>query len=361
MWFTSLTFGVLYGATSFTISYAVSPNGTDWFVYSRNPVLRSGSAGFESRGVSHANVVRVENEYRMYYTGLDQSGGASIALATSTDGIHWTRYSGNPILVNSLGTWESVHVSWPNVYFNGTIYFMFYAGYNGSYSQTGLATSTDGLHWTKNTSNPILQRGNSTAWDANGAIVSSMAVVGTRFYLFYEGGYSPTSVGFATSTDGINWTKYGGNPVFSTGPTGGWDGSQVYRGSVMVKNNVFNYWYSGYSSSYLWQIGFATSPIAPLDVPEPPRELPTDFSLYQAYPNPFNPETTIKYSIPSESRVMIKIFNELGQEVATLANEQKPAGTYTVTWNAVGIASGVYWYRMTAGSFMDTKKIVVLK
>jgi len=88
---------------------------------------------------------------------------------------------------------------------------------------------------------------------------------------------------------------------------------------------------------------------------------PIVFSLEQNYPNPFNPTTTILYSIPTESRVTLKIYNMLGQEVATLVNQTMVAGRYTATFNASNLASGAYIYRIEAGSFVSNKKMILLK
>ena len=89
--------------------------------------------------------------------------------------------------------------------------------------------------------------------------------------------------------------------------------------------------------------------------------LPTEFALKQNFPNPFNPTTTIKYSIPKLSFVTIKIYDVLGSEVATLVNEEKPVGTYELTWNAENLPSGVYFYQLRAGTFVETKKMLLLK
>lgn len=88
---------------------------------------------------------------------------------------------------------------------------------------------------------------------------------------------------------------------------------------------------------------------------------PTTYSLEQNYPNPFNPSTTIRYAIPKESRVLLEIYNLLGQRVATLVDEEQPAAFYQVHWNANGISSGVYSYRLQAGSFVETKKLLLLQ
>jgi len=88
---------------------------------------------------------------------------------------------------------------------------------------------------------------------------------------------------------------------------------------------------------------------------------PLNFNLSPNYPNPFNPTTTIKYSIPKTSNVLIKVFDVLGNEITTLVNEEKPIGTYEVNWNATTLPSGVYFYRLQAGSFVETKKMILLK
>jgi CubicO group peptidase (beta-lactamase class C family) len=89
--------------------------------------------------------------------------------------------------------------------------------------------------------------------------------------------------------------------------------------------------------------------------------VPAEFLLSQNYPNPFNPNTQIKYSIPKSSQVTLKIFNTLGEELKTLVNDEKPIGTYEVNWNAANLPSGVYFYQIKARSFVQTKKMVLMK
>jgi len=83
--------------------------------------------------------------------------------------------------------------------------------------------------------------------------------------------------------------------------------------------------------------------------------------LYQNYPNPFNPETTIKYHLFSSTDVILKIFNVSGQEVETLVNSSQAAGAYEITWYPQGLSSGIYFYRLQAGAFSKTKKIMLQK
>ncbi|MBK9227510.1 MAG: T9SS type A sorting domain-containing protein [Ignavibacteria bacterium] len=89
--------------------------------------------------------------------------------------------------------------------------------------------------------------------------------------------------------------------------------------------------------------------------------VPDKFSLSQNYPNPFNPSTTISFDIPVDSKVMITLFDMSGREVANLVNEFKTAGYYSVSFNASSLSSGAYFYRIDAGNFVDTKKMLLVK
>ena len=111
------------------------------------------------------------------------------------------------------------------------------------------------------------------------------------------------------------------------------------------------------------------------DVKETPTSIPTEFSLSQNYPNPFNPVTTIKYTIPTspfnpspyqgegqrERLVTLRVYDILGSEVATLVNKEQPAGKYEVNFDASRLASGIYFYQLKAGSFVQSKKMVLIK
>ncbi len=88
---------------------------------------------------------------------------------------------------------------------------------------------------------------------------------------------------------------------------------------------------------------------------------PEEFNISQNYPNPFNPNTTIKYQIPELSFVTVKVYDVLGNEIATPVNEEKPAGSYQIEFDATVLSSGIYFYRLQAGNFIETKKMILLR
>lgn len=88
---------------------------------------------------------------------------------------------------------------------------------------------------------------------------------------------------------------------------------------------------------------------------------PEEFFLSQNYPNPFNPTTTINYQLPMSSHVTLKIYDVLGREIATLVNEKQNAGSYAMKFDGSRLASGLYFYRLEAGTFIETRKLILLK
>jgi hypothetical protein len=99
----------------------------------------------------------------------------------------------------------------------------------------------------------------------------------------------------------------------------------------------------------------------PTDVSAMTGAIPDDFILHQNYPNPFNPETQIQFSLPDQTRVSIQIFDATGRQVAELLNQIQPAGSHSVTWNAAGQSSGIYYIVTKAPEFTQTRKCLLLK
>ncbi len=141
-------------------------------------------------------------------------------------------------------------------------------------------------------------------------------------------------------------------------------GSQYYL-NIFLQQNTFYFWrvnagYSGNISSFWSEVRkFKSSSIySGINKLE---EIPTEYRLYSNFPNPFNPSTNIKFDIPKSSFVRISVFDVMGKEVTTLVNEQLQPGTYETDWNASAFSSGVYFYRLNAGNFSETKRMLLIK
>jgi hypothetical protein len=108
------------------------------------------------------------------------------------------------------------------------------------------------------------------------------------------------------------------------------------------------------------EIPYDGSDYTPLST-ENGKLIPAEFSLIQNYPNPFNPSSKIRFAVPNSTVVSLKVYDILGNVVAELVNETMSAGNYEVEFNAAGLSSGIYFYQMKAGSFIQTKKMILIK
>jgi hypothetical protein len=99
----------------------------------------------------------------------------------------------------------------------------------------------------------------------------------------------------------------------------------------------------------------------PTGIEEPKPVIPSEYLLEQNVPNPFNPNTTIRYSIPKDGYVSLKVYNLIGQEVASLINEFKTAGSYSFEFYGTDLSSGIYFYRLISGNYAETKKMILNK
>lgn len=141
-------------------------------------------------------------------------------------------------------------------------------------------------------------------------------------------------------------------------------GSPVLTGAAVPPTDGFleQVDFIGAFGTYNWAEGWSNLQLNVTSVEERiSDELPLNYELSQNYPNPFNPSTNINFSIPQPGNVKLSVYNVLGQEVATLINNYKPAGSYTITWNADKISSGVYIYKLEADNTVVSKKMVLMK
>ena len=163
--------------------------------------------------------------------------------------------------------------------------------------------------------------------------------------------YGPSTAGSSASGSiGETDTLGGTGHVYSITP-GSTCGTTTF--SQTVCNNAVSNSNLSSGTRYMFNCPVGIGPVS--------NAIPHEFKLFQNYPNPFNPATSIKYSIPKQNLVKLVIFDVLGREVTTLVNEMKLAGDYSVTFDGSGYASGVYFYRIEVGDFMDVKKMVLIK
>lgn len=156
---------------------------------------------------------------------------------------------------------------------------------------------------------------------------------------------------FYSANDSIYWKLIPGSDELPL-VTSRYSASNINSVSI---DHVNNYTYVG-TSNGIYRSGLATA------INESEQQLPvTNYSLAQNYPNPFNPSTIISYQIPENSFVTIKVYDAIGNEVETLVSENKHSGIYEVTFGAKRLTSGVYFYRLQAGSFVETRRMLLLK
>ena len=169
--------------------------------------------------------------------------------------------------------------------------------------------------------------------------------------------FSSPDSGIAVGTPGIaRFTTDGGASWFEDPDVTTFLNGQNIRKIIPADNHI------GYvigEGSYFLTVADDSTLLTPVE--EEFETLPDEYTLSQNYPNPFNPLTTIRYSVPQIELVTLKVFDVLGSEVAILVNEEKPVGNYEVEFDANSLPSGVYLYQLKAGSYVETRKMILLR
>jgi uncharacterized repeat protein (TIGR01451 family) len=227
------------------IGQATSPDGINWAKSASNPLL----SGYEPMVLKEG-----PSDYKLWLGQDDEY----LHRATSTDGLAWT-VDATPALSPTFleGTFDRDSVGDPSIVKDGGgTYWMFYNGYNSDWGvwQIGAATSPDGVTWTRVQTAPVLGPGGPGDWDENHTLDPMVILDGSTFKMWYSSMDSAGArrIGYATSTDGVNWTKYAGNPVFEGDP-GQWDDGGVHNMFVSY-DGEYDMWYSSNG-----QIGYVTS------------------------------------------------------------------------------------------------------
>lgn len=307
-----------------------------------------------------------------------RDGNNEIYYKRSIDGgLNWeidTRLTNNPgdSWYASLSVSDSaVHVVWMD--------------HRDGYSETYYKLSTDaGVNWGVDTR---LTNSNSDFYGFRGPFVStSLSMVHVIWNDFRDGNYeiyykrNPTgnpipveltsfianvsedkvnlnwSTATETNNSGFNIERSNGSDFKAIGYVAGHGTTTEKQNYSFIDDNVSN----GNYSYRLKQIDFDGS-YEYSDTIEVEVTTPLEFSLEQNYPNPFNPSTVIGYQLPLAGNVVVKVFDVLGNEVATLVNEEKGRGIYSVNFDASQLASGIYFYHLQAGFYVQTRKMILIK
>ena len=366
------------------IGYATSPDGINWTKHENNPVLSLGEDGnWDDASVYGGTVLFDGIRFHMWYSGTKkgQNGLSEIGYAYSDNGVDWHRYESNPVLKQGAdGSWDSMDLSYPCVVFDGSQYHMLYNGWDVNYKcRIGYASSLDGITWSKYNDNPVIVLGDDTSWDANLVLIPAVIYRNNNFEMWYNGKSQQNviRIGYATSTDGIIWSKYSDNPIsLIPGNILDWDNGYVFQLKTLFDEtkNVYKGWYIGGIDGSKVSVGCATAPLDPTIVVNYEKNFKrNEFVLNQNYPNPFNPTTKISFQLPNLSFVEISIFNSLGKLICSFVSKFYSAGFHSVEWSGrddfgKDVVSGIYFYNIKArGSnrkgtdFSETKKMNLIR
>lgn len=211
-----------------------------WIDYINNPVFLTSQNPSNPLEVSETKILYEDGIYKMWYLCTYNSGRGNIWYAESHDGINWTNKTTSPVLdYGTPGSWDSYSLGSGAVIKEGSNYVMYYNGSSQLYGQVsiGMAISTDGIHWQKN-STPVITPDSSLQYYIG---VESVIKENGKYYMYYGSSpgynYNAFSINLATSTDGVSWTKYSGNPILKA--TYSWEGIGITYPSVIYQNDKF--------------------------------------------------------------------------------------------------------------------------
>ncbi|MBK8551656.1 MAG: choice-of-anchor J domain-containing protein [Ignavibacteria bacterium] len=326
-----------------TFIYKTSNGGTTWTqVYTL-------AGGF-------INALQMISATEGYAEG-DPVGGKWTILKTTDGGNSWARMATEPTQVGTEAGWNnSFQVLGTHIWF-GTSTTKVYHSPDLGVTWTGVAAtgvaSTFAVHY-------------------NSATTGLTGGSGTNMLKSTDGGNSYVSAGplpgASGSLNGLEgsgtdwWSVRSGADVYrSTNQGGTW--TTVYTVAGAVFNDIDFKDVSGCPTG--WAVtstgGIAKMNSTIVGISSYSSEIPNSYLLKQNFPNPFNPTTNINFTIPQSGFVTLKVYNTVGMEVATLLNENKPASSYVIGFNAASLPSGAYFYRIETGNFTDTKKMMLIK
>ncbi len=357
--------------STFRIGHATSDDGFSWTKDLMNPVLDIGSASsWENYNVFMPSVLLVDSIFHMWYNG-DDGYNERIGHATSIDGTNWIKDVNNPVLdLGPSGSWDDFEI-FPmagSVIFIDTMFHLYYGGIGMSQGQyaIGHATSTDGSTWTRNSQNPIMEAGYWGDFDDFGVIPGSVLFDGDTFEMWYSGcddTYYRYRIGYAFSTDGINWTRdTANNPVIDYGPSGSWDHQRAWYASVLYDDNTghLKMWYTG-GEFYTGRIGYAFDDTHVSIVEQLFQPQSHEIIELQNYPNPFKTSTTIEFSLASPKKITVSVYDLSGKQQKKTIAKHLTSGKHQFEWNASGLEEGIYFVQLKTGKEIISRKLLKLK
>ncbi len=257
--------GTAYNLTLDTYTMYLEPGLCVTALNGGSPILSPASGSSWDTHLYDFDVVEVDGFWYMFYVGSDGTylnGTGQIGLATSADGISWSRYSSNPVLSSGVDTYDYYGLCDPVLLVENGTWYMWYGGNRNETTldiDICLATSIDGLSWNKASANPLVRNAaNASAW--NGTQLRPTSVIRYSGYLclYYSanGTSNITYLAMMASSDGINWTDYLWNPIYKAGR--GWERQNTRYGSVETWRGQFRMWLYADGANG-WKIGYMTS------------------------------------------------------------------------------------------------------
>ena len=475
-------FKMWYGGDNSSIiatGSAQSTDGVTWTKYAGNPILTPGPSGsFDAREAAIIAMDWHDSLAVGLYESVSGVGAETFSIATSADGITWTKSPGNPVYTPSAPAWDGYAIGGGTLLWTNGRYTCWYSGYSGYYWSVGMAFlqrpgalvvtpgaldfgwvrvntrdtasltlshpgGLDTLHVVSITSSdtlfsvakgpflvppgdslvlPVVYTPKSANADSGSitCVTGSPAPQTVRVSVRGRGfrlSNAPTIVGITTVPNlyaqvRVTWLRSIGDSTGAADPVTMYSIWRLVPGMIAQGSaqrpasltlpaavtdnpswdfvatvpaaNLDRYSYIApvlynYAQPYTWTTflvaahtkGLMVYQSAPdsiqydppplTSVNSPTGDAPREFALDQNYPNPFNPTTVIRYGLPQRSPVKLEVYNMLGQRVATLENGERESGYHEVRFDGTGLASGVYVYRLQAGSFVKSMKLLLLR
>ena len=328
----SVCYTVIFIGTANAVNgvYKTTNGGDNWFVANTGIGSIKNFLSIAINPLNH-NVIYIGSSFDFVLSTGPQKVYKSVdAGATWVD-----RSTGLPSLTTDINPVRALSIS--NVDTSVVLAGLFQ---NSTTNGGAFVTTNGGAQWTK------IQTGLP---NVVGALIRSAMIrpgTSTEFYLGYDG-TSSTGV-WRTTNQGAQWTSFSGGSLLAT---------YVVR-AFAFKTSPDSTLYAGVAGTMGMGVYEYTHLVVGVNGQ---NNIPKEFALRPNYPNPFNPSTNIQYDVPKVTNVTLKVYDIRGREVATLVSENKQPGSYIVTFDAGNYASGVYFYKLSAGDFTRTMKMILVK